>query len=117
MVHHRQRLALLLEARDHALRIHASLDDPQRDALHERLAPMVEPAGDPIGIVEPTSPGGAPPESIGMVRKDSMGGVGVGSVMRRDSDDEMTVTRFPQACARPKPETSPIHDLAASARG
>jgi hypothetical protein len=31
VVHHRQRLALLLEAGDHLARVHAQLDDLERD--------------------------------------------------------------------------------------
>ena len=37
MIHHRQRLPLLLEARDDLLRVHAELDDLQRHAPPHRL--------------------------------------------------------------------------------
>ena len=37
MVHHRQRLALGFEARDDLLRVHAQLDDLERDAPLHRL--------------------------------------------------------------------------------
>ena len=37
MIHHRQRLPLLLEARDHLLRVHPQLDDLQRHAPPHRL--------------------------------------------------------------------------------
>jgi hypothetical protein len=43
MVHHRQRLALLLESRDHLLRVKAEAHDLERDALDERLAPFRKP--------------------------------------------------------------------------
>ena len=38
VVHHRQRLPLGLEARDDLLRVHAELDDLERDAAPHRLA-------------------------------------------------------------------------------
>ena len=37
MIHHGQRLPLGLEARDHLLRVHAQLDDFERDAAPNRL--------------------------------------------------------------------------------
>jgi hypothetical protein len=43
VVHHRERLALLLEARDDGARVHARLDDLDRDALHHGLAALGEP--------------------------------------------------------------------------
>ena len=43
VVHHRKRLALLLEARDDASRVHARLDELERHALHIGLAPLGEP--------------------------------------------------------------------------
>ena len=43
MVHHRKRLPLLLEARDHALRVHARLDDLERDALREGMPALGQP--------------------------------------------------------------------------
>ena len=43
VVHHRKRLALLLEARDHLLRVEPEVDDLQRHALDEGLPPLGEP--------------------------------------------------------------------------
>jgi hypothetical protein len=38
MIHQRQRLPLSLKSRDHLLRVHAELDDFQRDLANYRLA-------------------------------------------------------------------------------
>ena len=43
MVHQRQRLPLGLEAGDHLLRVHAELDDLERDAAPDRLALLGHP--------------------------------------------------------------------------
>ena len=45
VIHHRQRLPLLLEARDHLLRVHAQLDDLQRHAPPHRLLLLRHPDG------------------------------------------------------------------------
>jgi hypothetical protein len=42
MVHDRERLAFLLEARQHGARIHPRLDDLERHPLHVRLATLHE---------------------------------------------------------------------------
>src|SRR4030095_4538784 len=43
MIHHRQRLALLLEARDHLLGVHPQLDDLERDAPFDRFVLLGHP--------------------------------------------------------------------------
>jgi hypothetical protein len=52
MVHHRECLALLLEACHHGLGVHARLHDLERDALHERLPPLREPDGAEAAFAE-----------------------------------------------------------------
>ena len=43
MIHHRQRLTLLLEACEDGTGVHARLENLDRDALHHRLAALGEP--------------------------------------------------------------------------